>query len=238
MTDPAAEGRTLLVGTAHVIDLAAPLRALLGARPLDGVALELDPERAQALFAPDGQRPGGRGGPLLARLWGILQRRLGAELGGGDAGEEMKVAATIARERVLPLFLIDDPIRYTFQRLLRTMPARERATLLVGALVGLFVPARVVRGEVDRYTEEPEAFAEEIRRASPTVARVLLDERNEHMADRIAHLVAHGYPRLAVVVGDAHVPGLSAALGRRGVNVETVPFRALRAVTGPSSSPS
>jgi pheromone shutdown protein TraB len=228
----------LLLGTAHVIDLAEPIRTVLNARPLDGVAVELDRERAEALFGPPAGRTAGRGGPLLARLWGILQRRLGAEIGGGDAGEEMKVAAAVARERHLPLFLVDDPIRVTFANLLRSMPMRERLTLVVGAFVGLFVPARVVRGEVDRYTEEPEEFAQEIRRVSPTVARVLLDDRNEHMADRLAQLRIQGFGRIAVVVGDAHVPGLSAALARRGVPCDAIPFRELRGVRAPSSSPS
>ncbi len=228
----------LLLGTAHVIDLAEPLRAVLHGRPLDAVALELDRERADVLFAPKDQRPKGRGGPLVARLWGYLQRRLGEQIGGGDPGEEMKVAAAVAIERRLPLFLIDDPIRYTFARLLQSMPFKERVTLVVGALAGLFIPARVVNREVERYTDRPDDFAEEIRRVSPTVARVLLDERNEHMAERLADLRARGVGRMAVVVGDAHLPGLSAALLSRGLRVESIPFRELRTIRGPSSSSS
>ncbi len=228
----------MLLGTAHVVDLAGPLRSVLSQRPLDGVAVELDQERAAALFSEGHDRRPARDVPLLARLWGHLQRRLGEEIGGGDPGEEMKIAATLARERGLPLFLIDDPIRRTFANLVRSMPAKERVTLLLGALMGLFVPARRVSEEMDRYAERPEEFAEEIRRASPTVARVLLDDRNEHMAERLSQLRGEGFGRLAVVVGDAHVPGLSAALARRGVPVESIPFRELRTIRGPSSRPS
>ncbi len=231
MASPSEEPKMLLLGTAHVVDLEAPLRRVLAEHPLDGVAVELDRERAEALLSPETDRARARGSaPLLARLWGHLQRRLGAEIGGGDAGEEMKIAASVARERRLPLFLVDDPIRQTFATLLRSMPPKERVTLLLGAIVGLFVPARVVSEEMDRYAEAPEEFTEEIRRVSPTVARVLLDDRNEHMADRLVQIRANGFRRVAVVVGDAHVPGLSAALARRGVPVEAVPFRALRAL--------
>jgi pheromone shutdown protein TraB len=115
---------------------------------------------------------------------------------------------------------------------------RERVSLLVGALLGLFVPTRVVAREMDRYADQPEEFASELRRASPTLAKVLLDDRNEHMAERLATLRARGYGRLAAVVGDAHLPGLADALRRRGVPVEAVTFRELRSVTGPSSRPS
>jgi pheromone shutdown protein TraB len=232
-TTPAAPW--VLIGAAHVVNLAAPLRAVLAARPLDGVALELDPERAAALLAPPGVSRRGSGIPLFARLWGVLQRRLGASLGGGLPGAEMRTAWAVARERNLPVFLIDDPIRQTILNLVRSMPFKERVTLLVGSVAGLFVPARVVSGEMERYVDAPDAYVEELRRVSPTLARVLLDDRNEHMADRLTALRAHGAARLAVVVGDAHVPGLTAALARRGIDVDVVPFRVLRAITVPSS---
>jgi len=233
------ESPVLLVGAAHVVDLAGPIRRVLADRVLDGIALELDPERADALFAPgEGHRGKARGIPLVARLWGHLQRRLGAEIGGGGAGEEMKVAAAVARERALPLFLIDDPIRATLASLLTSMPFRERVSLLFGAVVGVFLPSRVVEREMDRYVEDPAEFATELREASPTLAKVLLDDRNEHMADRLALLRARGYGRVAAVVGDAHVPGLTEALRRRGIPVEALAFRDLRAATASSSSSS
>ncbi len=228
----------LLLGAAHVVDLSVPLRRALTDRVLDGVALELDPERAASLLAD--QRPtggGGAGAPLFARLWSILQRRLGAQIGGGEPGAEMRVAYSVARDRQLPVFLIDDPIRQTLLRLVQTMPFKERVTLLVGAIVGLFVPAKLVAREMDRYTEAPEEFSTQLREASPTIARVLLDERNEHMAERLVALRVRGFGRLAVVVGDAHLPGLSEALGRRGIPVEAIPFRDLQRATGPSSGP-
>ena len=232
------ESPVLLLGAAHVVDLERALRTVLGGRVLDGVAVELDPERAAGLLHPP---PGGRqpasGLPFVTRLWSVFQRRLGADIGAGEAGAEMKVAAQVAEERQLPLFLIDDPIRFTVMRLIQTMPFKERVQLLVGAVVALFVPSRLVRREVDRYAAAPEEYTSAMRAASPTMARVLLDERNEHMADRLTQLRVQGYGRLAAVVGDAHLPGLAAALGRRGVAVETIPFSRLREVTGPTSPP-
>jgi pheromone shutdown protein TraB len=233
-----AEAPVLLLGGAHVIDLADPLRRVLGERTLDGVAVELDAERAQALFETNPPRSGAASGtPLLARLWGMVQRRLGADLGGGAPGDEMKVAASVARDRALPVFLIDDPIRLTLANLMRSLPLKERVILLSSAVLGLFVPAKVVSREMERYAEEPEAYAAELRRTSPTLARVLVDDRNEHMADRLTELRRRGYGRLAVVVGDAHLPGLAAALKRRGVPVETIPFSELRAPTAAPASP-
>lgn len=228
----------LLLGAAHVIDLSGPLRSVLADRVLDGLAVELDPERAGSLFAPSSHPRDRIGLPLLTRVWGVVQRRLGSELGGGEAGAEMKVVAQVARERKLPLFLIDDPLRFTVMRLVQSMPFQERVRLLFGAFVALFLPARLVTREMDRYAAAPKEYTDQLRLASPTLARVLLDERNEHMADRLTHLRLQGYGRLAAVVGDAHLPGLAAALGRRGIAVESIPFARLREVKGPSSAPS
>jgi pheromone shutdown protein TraB len=229
------EGPVLVVGVAHVVDLEAPLRELLGTRTLDGIALELDAERAASLLE-EGVPAQRSGGPVFARIWSIVQRRLGDQIGGGPPGGEMRTAARIARERGLPVFLIDDPIRATLAELVRNMSLKERVQLFVGALFGLFVPARVVEREMDRYTDEPEAYTEELRRASPTLAHVLLDERNEHMAERLRVLRTRGYGRLAVVVGDAHRSGLGTALNRRGIPVESVAFRDLRPATASASS--
>lgn len=223
-----AESPVLLLGAAHVVDLEGALRRRLVTRPLDAVAVELDAERAEALLAPTPPAAGSRREvPLLLRVWGHLQRRLGADIGGGIAGAEMLAAARIAKERALPLLLIDDPIRETMPRLLAALSVRERLGLLVGAVVGLVIPSRVVRGQIDRYNEAPAPFLEEVRRAYPGVARVLLDDRNEHMADRLVAARARGLGRIAAVVGDAHVPGLSAALQRRGVPTEQVPLAEL-----------
>ena len=77
------ERPVLLVGTAHVVDLAAPLRRVLTGRELQGIALELDSERLEALLHGPGE--GGRrsGAPFFVRLWGLIQQRLGQEIGAG-----------------------------------------------------------------------------------------------------------------------------------------------------------
>lgn len=225
-----SEAPVLLVGVAHVIDLEAPLRRLLSTRVLDGVALELDEERARQVLQAPGDPPGrGRpSGPLLLRLWGALQKRLGDSLGAG-AGGEMRAAANVARERSLPIFLIDDPIRDTIRRLLASLSVKERVSLLVGGFLGLIIPARVVEDQLEDYREAPGDYLEAVRAAYPTVARVLLDERNEHMAERLKVLRGRGVGRIAAVVGDAHLPGLTEALRRRGIPAETVPFASLSA---------
>lgn len=235
MYSSTTEAPVLLLGGAHVVDLSAPVRRVLSERVLDAIAVELDAERARALMAPEGSRKTSEGSPFFARLWAVFQRRLGAEIGAGVPGAEMKVAISVARERSLPVFCIDDPIRETLANLMRSMPFKERVTLFTSAVVGLFLPSRFVSAEMDRYSESPSEYTDELRRVSPTTARVLLDDRNEHMAERLASLRQRGYGRMAAVVGDAHLPGLGASLARRGVPSEVIRFSELR--TARASSP-
>jgi pheromone shutdown protein TraB len=230
------QGPVLVIGAAHVVDIASPLRQTIRERTLDGIAVELDADRARALLAPEpSSSASGKGVPIFLRLWSLIQRRLGQQIGGGLAGAEMRTAAELAKEREIPLFLIDDPIRETLARLMRSMSLRERVSLMVGGIVGLFAPSGLVVRQIDRYTDQPDAYLNEIRQVYPTVARVLLDDRNEHMADRLARIRSDGYGRVAVVVGDAHVEGLAGALRRRGIPTETVSFGQLRTVTVPSA---
>jgi pheromone shutdown protein TraB len=221
----------IVVGTAHVLDLSTPLRVALEGQGLQGIAVELDPERAQTVLAePQTTRGRPQGVPLLLRLWGILQKRLGEQLGIG-AGAEMRVAAQLAREWRIPLLLIDDPVRATIARLLGSLSFRERVQLVAGGVLGLFLPARVVRGQIGEYSRASDEYLSEIRRVYPTVGRVLLDDRNEHMAERLAAIRTQGLGRVAAVVGDAHVSGLSQALERRGIPTRQVRLKELTAAT-------
>lgn len=234
-----AEAPILVIGSAHVVDLALPLRRALENRMLDGLAVELDADRAAVLLAPEGSSQHvSQGGPLFIRIWGFVQRRLGAELGGGLAGGEMRVAAQVANDRKIPLFLVDDPIRETVARLLGSLSLKERVGLFVGSFLGLFAPRSVVARQIDHYAEAPQDYLSALREAYPTVARVLVDDRNDHMAGRLAAIRQKGYGRLAVVVGDAHVEGLARALRHLGVLTETLPFSRLRAITASPASPS
>ena len=234
------EGPVLLIGAAHVVDLERPIRAALEDRVLDAIAVELDVERAAAVLGPlpNAAPAGRRRAPFFLQLWAMIQRRLGERIGAGSAGAEMRTAARLAQERGIPLLLIADPIRETLGRLVRSLTLRERVSLLIGSIVGLLIPPRVVEREIDRYTDTPDQYLEQVRSEYPTVARVLLDDRNDHMARRLATMRAEGYGRIAAVVGDAHVMGLAEALRRRAVPVETLGFRELRGLTGPSAGSS
>ena len=216
-------GRLLLVGTAHVLELALPLERVLRTFDPDVVALELDRERWAALRAP--VRP--RRGPLLLRLLASLQERLG-EMLGAPPGSDMLAAGRTAQWLGVRVALVDLPVGPTLQRAWRALDWRERlalvrelAPLLAGADLLMTGPATadnpIATGDFSRELAE---FA----RRFPSLQRELIDRRDRYMARRLVALLRDGQ-RVAAVVGEGHLAGLARRLAR--VSPQVVPLRRL-----------
>ena len=241
---PFGRPSVLLVGVAHVLDLEAGLDRVLGAFQPRALAVELDAERAQVLLervqerkaGGAGERPSGRstGAPVLLRLWAHLQDRFASQMG-GVPGEEMLQAAAFARRKELPCFLVDDALSQVAPRLLGSLTGKEKVKLLVSTAVALFIPAKLVQGEIGEYSAHRDEYLEVMREQYPTLTRVLLDERNVHMAARIQGLAVQ-YGRVAAVVGDAHVAGLSQVLSAGGLGVEKAHLETVVAGAKPTSA--
>jgi pheromone shutdown protein TraB len=243
---PFVQPAVLLVGVAHVLDLEKGLDRVLGAFHPQALAVELDAERARLLQervaekaqGGSGERPGrgASGAPMLLRLWAHLQDRFAADMG-GVPGEEMLQAAAFARERNLPCFLVDDALSQVAPRLLSSLSGKEKVRLLVSTAIALVIPTRMVQGGIDEYSAHRDEYLGAMRQQYPTLTRVLLDERNLHMAARIQSL-AQRYGRVAAVVGDAHVAGLSQVLAAGGVGVERAHLETVVQEEGATRAPS
>ncbi|MHB8606562.1 MAG: TraB/GumN family protein [Thermoplasmatota archaeon] len=227
MTPADAPRHVTLLGTGHVFDLGARVRSEIFRRFPHAIAIELDAARYHALRTPKSERARGRG---VAQMLADFQERL-AESYGVEAGSEMLAAADAARDLGLPLVFIDRDARDTFRRLFAEMKFGERIRLLASALGGMLLPAKSVEKQLDAMTEDYASTFEELGAKFPTVKRVLIDERNAHMTAMLAALVVTN-PRVVAVMGDGHVDGVEAMLRARGIPVETVRLKALRAQGG------
>jgi pheromone shutdown protein TraB len=182
----------------------------------------------------------GRGRPPFADA--------GRDVGAGPAGPaepDALVAARAATAQGADLALVDRPAVETYDRLaavllarstIRTVvglaadPARrgewlDRVRRFVDALVDLGIDREDEDGPLDLLdwfeslsAEETDALVAAFRTAFPAYGRVVLDERDQHVAGRLLWLRDRGYDVVAVV-GKAHVGGVRAALAAP----ETVP---------------
>jgi pheromone shutdown-related protein TraB len=214
-----------LVGTAHVSQRSVDeVRAVIDRVKPDVVCVELDRTRLDALTKDSAFRDldvfkvvrEGRTLYLLAHLaLSSYQRRIGASLG-VKPGAELLAAVEAARERGIPIELIDRDINITLKRTWRNLGLWKRSMLLASLVVGWEddqgdpVDAKTVES-----LKEPKALSEmltELGRAVPQIKGPLIDERDQYLASKAADAGA-GKQRIVAVVGAAHVPGMVAGFG-------------------------
>ncbi|MCU0861932.1 MAG: TraB/GumN family protein [Methanomassiliicoccales archaeon] len=200
-----------IVGVGHVFDIREQVRDIILSEMPGAVCVELDPSRYHAL-----RNPQSRGGmPPTYRLLSHFQKRMAKDFG-GELGSEMLAAIDAAREAGIAALLIDADASQLFTKLWQEMPFKERVMLSLSALAGIFTSKKKVERELQRFTEQENAYLEEFGKEYPTMKRVLIDERNQLMAGRIAEAEAR-YINVVAVVGDGHVEGLRALLAPREV---------------------
>lgn len=209
-----------LVGVGHVFAISENVKSIIKSKMPQVVCLELDLGRYRSLISRDRPRPV----PLQYRILAYFQRRMASKFE-SEVGDEMIAAATAAQEIGAKLALIDMDVGRVFALLWKRMSFREKLHLLGGAFVGLLASRQTVEREIDRYEGNEERYIEVLGKEFPTIKQVLIDDRNKHMAARLASLSGqHG--NIVAIVGDGHIPGLLDNL--KQVEVETVRLRELR----------
>lgn len=206
-------GNITLVGTSHVSEksIAEVKETIENVHP-DVVAVELCKRRYQALnneikevSVRDVLGSGNMYFFLVQSLLAFLQKRIGSSVG-VDPGAEMISAIDKAKELGIDIALVDRDIQVTLQRFLSEMGFFEKLKMfgsLIGSLFG--------RGEeidLDTITEEGvvENLMLELRKFSPTAARVLVDERDSYIASNLIDLAKE--KNVVAVVGAGHKEGI------------------------------
>jgi len=135
-----------LIGTAHVSRASAEaVKELASEGDFDSIAVELCQARYDALTAEKNWTDldlykivrEGKAGLVMANLaLSAYQRRI-ADQFGIEPGAEMKAAAVAAKERNLPLQLVDRDLALTLKRSYASVPWYKRLYLMAGLAVGM-----------------------------------------------------------------------------------------------------
>ncbi|MFW6040474.1 MAG: TraB/GumN family protein [Thermoplasmatota archaeon] len=204
-----------IIGSAHVLDIAERVKKEIKLRNPEIVAVELDKNRYIALRSGETDT---RGLPLTYRLLAYLQRTI-AEKFGVTVGGEMLAAVDAAQEIGAGVAFIDIPSDRVFQRLMTRMSLKEKMYLVVGMIVGLFTSKEKIEEEVENYQSGGGGnHMITVEEKLPTIAEVLIDERNEYMARNLLKL-QEKFGSVVAVVGDGHLPGLIKEIGYDSVDV-------------------
>ncbi|HEY5849427.1 MAG TPA: TraB/GumN family protein [Lysobacter sp.] len=211
--------RYTLLGTAHVSQASVEaVRDAIDSGAFDAVAVELDPQRLQALTDPDALARldlvqvirTGKTALFAANLaLAAYQRRLAEQLG-IEPGAELKRAVLEARQRELPVHLIDRDVGLTFKRANNRLGWWSRAKLGGGLMAALFVDEEVGAEEIEKLKQGDmlESSFGEFASDSPELYETVIAERDRYMAARLRE--THGDAReVLAVVGAGHLQGLA-----------------------------
>ncbi len=215
---PYKDKQLILVGTAHVSkDSANLVREAIEFYEPDNICIELDSDRYKALENPQAYSETDllkiirekKAMQLLANtILSSYQKRMAKQMG-SEVGLEMITAINLSKEKDLPLTLADRNVNVTFKRIWRSLTAMDKFKMLTFAIDSLLdgEDEEVSQEVIDAMLEEDmlTASLSEIREAFPKIATILVDERDQHLANKIK--TAKGNKILAVV-GGAHIPGI------------------------------
>ena len=211
--------RYTLLGTAHVSRASVDaVREAIAGGGFDAVAVELDPQRLQAISDPDAMarldlvkvlREGKT--PLFAANLALAsyQRRLAEQLG-IEPGAELKAAVDDAQAAGLPTHLIDRDVGLTFRRALQRLGWWQRAKLGGGVIAGLIVDDEVAEHDIEKLKQGDmlQASFSEFAEQTPELYEALIAERDRYMAARLRATAGDAREVLAVV-GAGHLDGLA-----------------------------
>lgn len=210
----------ILVGTAHIsresVDLVHQVIEL--ERP-DSVCIELDRQRFEALSNPEHFasldlaeviRRQQLSTLLINLVLSSYQRRLGDELG-VVPGTELKEAADTAERLGIVMRLCDRDVRITLRRAWASVSWWRKMRLIPELVASLFDTPELTEDDLRKLRQEdvPNKLLEEIGATFPDLKRVLIDERDLYITQKIRS--APG-PKIVVVVGAGHLAGIERAL--------------------------
>jgi pheromone shutdown-related protein TraB len=210
-----------LLGTAHVSRASAEaVKEMASSGEYDVVAVELCQARYDALTAERKWTDldlykiirQGKAGLVMANLaLSAYQRRI-AEQFGIEPGAEMRAATVAAKERNIPLQLVDRDLATTLRRSYASVPWYKRIYLMAGLALGMISSDEIDEEAIEKLKEGDilESTFTEFAEQSPELYEALITERDRFMAARLREEnVDSAGKKVLVVIGAGHMEGLA-----------------------------
>ena len=213
-----------IIGTAHVSRASAEaVKKMAESGDYDAIAVELCQARYDALTAERKWTDldlykiirQGKAGLVMANLaLSAYQRRI-ADQFGIEPGAEMRAATVAAKERDLPLQLIDRDLATTLRRSYANVPWYKRLYLMAGLALGMVSSEEIDEEAIEKLKEGDilESTFTEFAEQSPELFEALIAERDRYMAARLREEnMDSGGRKVLVVIGAGHMEGLAGHL--------------------------
>ena len=212
----------ILVGTAHISRKGVELvgETISSERP-DVVCVELCENRYHSIFNKQKWENSkithiireGKSWLFLSNIiLSSFERKLGKNVN-VSPGEEMVAAIKTANRFKIPFELIDRDVQVTLKRTWKLLSLKEKFKLFGGIVAGIFETDDIDEEFIEKLkgSDMLSEVINEVSREAPTIKKVLIDERDKYMANRILSLDAK---KIVAVVGAGHIKGIKAILMR------------------------
>lgn len=221
----------ILIGTAHISkDSVEEVKEAIEKFKPDIVAVELCKKRYEALTQKDKWEntpitsllKSNKAYLVLAQTFlSSIQRKLGKEYG-VEPGSEMIAALNEAKKRNVEIALIDRDITITLKRAWRKMGIREKFRLsweFMKALIG-YDEGELEKIDLKELMKQDviSALMKEFSEIAPSVATVLIHERDEYISRKILDESKKG--KVVAVVGAGHLNGIKKHLEEKEFEVD------------------
>ncbi len=181
----------------------------------DSICIELDEQRYEKMKNPDQWRETDLVKVIKDRQVGFLlvnlilssfQKRMAKSLG-SQTGGEMAAGIRLAEERNKNLILADRSIKTTFSRIWNSLAGKEKFKMLTGIIGSIFDEEEISEEDLQKLKEADalEAALMDIAKEFPTIKKVLVDERDQYLTEKIR--TAPG-SKIVAIIGAAHSLGI------------------------------
>ncbi|MBR5004465.1 MAG: TraB/GumN family protein, partial [Erysipelotrichaceae bacterium] len=150
------------------------------------------------------------GSLLVNIILSSFQKRAADKLN-ASAGMEMMTGIQCAEDLGCEMKMIDRNIQTTFTRIWRSHSFIQKCKLLTNLIMSIFDDEEISEEDIENLKQSDmlDAALKEVSKEFPVVARVLVHERDEVLAQNMK--TAPG-TNIVAVVGAAHVPGILKAI--------------------------
>ena len=182
----------------------------------DSICIELDIDRYHKITEPEKWRDTDIVKIIKEKQVGFLlvnvilssfQKRM-AKTMNSTSGAEMMEGIKLAKENNINLVLADRSIKTTFARIWAELKGFEKIKLLTGIIGSIFEDEEINEEDIAKLKEADalEAAILDVGKEFPTVKRVLVDERDKYLCEKIRSAKGN---KVVAIIGAAHSIGIS-----------------------------
>lgn len=181
----------------------------------DSICIELDQDRYNKLTDPEKWRETDIVKIIKEKQVGFLlvnvilssfQKRM-AKTMDSKTGAEMLEGIKLANENKINLIMADRSVKTTFSRIWNNLSFKEKIHLLSSSITSIFDDEEITEEDLAKLKEADalEAALLDIGKEFPTVKRILVDERDQFLCEKIRTAPGN---KIIAIIGAAHAGGI------------------------------